>query len=71
MKVKIRIDTLQDAKNFVEITRNIPADIFVIDNRGLKVNAKSLLGVLYSMEFSELWCKSKKDIYQLIKNFII
>ena len=46
-------------------------DIHITDNKGLRVNAKSLLGAMYSLEFEELWCESEFDIYRNIEDFII
>lgn len=71
MKAKVRIDTLTDALTFVKITSTLDGKIVLCDNEGLKVNAKSLLGVLYSIEFSELWCESDEDIRSRINEFIV
>ena len=54
MKVKINLDTLKDVQDFVNITSNLQGKITVTDGEGLVVNAKSLMGMLYSLEFSEL-----------------
>lgn len=71
MKAKVRIDTLSDALTFVKITSTLGGKIVLCDNEGLRVNAKSLLGVLYSIEFSELWCESDEDIRSRINEFIV
>ena len=54
MKVKINLDMLKDVQDFVNITSNLQGKITVTDGEGLVVNAKSLMGMLYSLEFSEL-----------------
>ena len=54
MKVKINLDMLKDVQDFVNITSNLQGKIIVTDGEGLVVNAKSLMGMLYSLEFSEL-----------------
>lgn len=71
MKAKIRLDTMHDAANFVNITSRLDGKIIVTDSEGLKVNAKSLMGMLYALEFDELWCESEKDIYSQISNYIV
>lgn len=71
MKVKIRLDTGADAINFSNIATTLEGKIIITDNNGLCVNAKSILGMLYALEFEELWCESEKDIYSHIEKFII
>ena len=71
MKVKIRLDTGADAIKFSNIASALEGNINVVDNKGLRVSAKSILGMLYAMEFEELWCESEKDIYSHIVDFII
>ena len=71
MKVKIRIDTGTDAIRFSEITSALEGNITVTDNKGLRVNAKSVLGMVYTLEFEELWCESERDIYTHIQDFVI
>lgn len=71
MKVKIRLDTGADAIKFSNIASKLPGNIYVLDNAGLRVNAKSVLGMLYTLEFSELWCESDHDIYSHILDFVV
>lgn len=70
-KYKIAIDTMTMATEFVTITTKLPGKIVVVDNKGMCVNARSILGVIYAMEFEELWCESERDIYNAIEKFII
>ena len=35
----------------------------------MRVNAKSMLGMLYAMTFSEMWCECDHDIYLLIRDY--
>ena len=69
-KEKIHIDTMTDATEFVSITTKLPGQIVVVDNKGMRVNAKSILGMLYAMEFEELWVESDEDIYMHIVRFV-
>lgn len=71
MKVKIRLDTMREAQDFVNIATRMPCNVYITDGEGLRVSAKSLLGTLYAMEFSNLWCESDEDIYRNIQDFII
>lgn len=71
MKAKIRLDTMKDINQFVAVCSKIPTVVHITDGAGLKVSAKSVLGVMYAMEFSEIWCECEKDIYSHIEPFIV
>ena len=70
MRVKINLDTTNDAIGLSRIAEKLEGNITITDGNGLKVNAKSVMGALYSLEFSELWLESDHDIYHHIVNFI-
>ncbi len=71
MKVKIRLDTMKDINQFVAICSGVSTPVYVTDGAGLKVSAKSVLGVMYSMEFANIWCECEEDIYNHIERFTI
>jgi hypothetical protein len=71
MKVKVRLDTNTDAIKFSNLCLSLPGNITITDNKGLRINAKSILGMIYALEFEELWCESDEDIYTHINEFII
>lgn len=71
MKAKIRLDTLKDINQFVAVCTQVNAPVYITDGTGLKVSAKSLLGVVYAMEFEEIWCECEEDIYSSIEHFTI
>lgn len=71
MKAQIRLDTMRDVQDFVNIATRMHGNVYITDNAGLKVSAKSLLGALYAMEFEELWCEADEDIYRNIEDFIV
>ena len=72
MKYKIVLDTVSDVTTFVKnVITEKEANVTVTDNRGLRVNAKSLMGMLYALEFEELWCESDTEIYEKIKDYVI
>ena len=66
----IELTTATDAAELVSITSKLSGTITVTDGAGLCVNAKSVLGVLYSMEFAHLELQSENEIYHLISKFI-
>lgn len=70
-KLHIELDTMEDVTDFVSITSKLPGAIVVIDGSGMRINAKSILGVLYAMEFDELWVESEEDIYTSIQKYVI
>lgn len=71
MRVKVRLDTMKDINQFVAICSKVAAPVHITDGAGLKVSAKSVLGVMYSMEFEEIWCESDVDLYSQLSKFII
>lgn len=71
MKTRIRLDTVTDIANFVLIASNVKGDVFLTNANGLKVNAKSFLGVAYAQEFTEVWCECEEDIYNKISKFVV
>ena len=71
MRAKINLDTISDVQKFVKITTALNGKITVTDGKGLVVNAKSLMGLIYSLEFEELWCESEFDIWRQISEFIV
>ena len=70
MRAKINLDTIRDINEFVGICTRIPEAVHITDGAGLKVSGKSLLGVMYAMEFDNIWCECEKDIYHQIQKFI-
>lgn len=73
MKVKLRLDTVSDVNKFVNITTALNQPITITDGNGLRVNAKSVIGVLHALEFDNLVCETEddNDIYMAIKEFVI
>lgn len=71
MRAKINLDTMRDIQDFVRICGNITEPVHITDGAGLRVSGKSLLGVMYAMEFDNIWCECDTDIYMDIKRFIV
>lgn len=70
-RYKIRLDTYTDVTTFISIVSNYDAKITLTDGKGYTVNAKSILAVLYTMEWNDLYIESSVDIYNSIKTFVI
>lgn len=70
MKNKIRLETLADINDFVAIVSTVKEPVRLEDGTGFVVNAKSLIGAMYTVEWDELWCVSEVDIYRKIEKFI-
>ena len=62
---------MSDINEFVAITTKCNGRIVVKDDEGHCVNAKSLLGMMYAMEFKELYIEAEENIYREISKFIV
>lgn len=68
---KIELDTFSKITDFVSTVSKIDGDIKLIDGTGYRVNAKSLLGAIATMEWHDLYVLSDVDIYNKIKEFAV
>ena len=71
MRQKIRLDTMSDVQNFVKVVSRVEAQVILEDNDGHRVSATSILGALYSMEWTHIYCYCEKDISGSILPWII
>ena len=72
MRVKIRLDTMQDVIELVSIATKIEERITITDGESNTVSAKSLLGgILAKMEFKNVYCECEKDISGKLLNLMI
>lgn len=60
-RVKVRLDKQSDVAEFVNIASSIEEPVYLVDNTFNKVNGKSLMGCLYSLEFEELFVESEYE----------
>lgn len=60
-----------DIQKFVEVVSRVEDRVFLEDNTGFKVSARSLLGALLSMEWEEVYVHCDKDISGSILPWII
>jgi len=66
----IRLDTLKDAKRLSEIASGISDEhVTLTDNHGMLVNAKSILGVLGVLKYSDLWLNTSH--YTVFRDFVV
>ena len=66
---KILLETESSVLDFINAVSQVPCPVVVTDGEGMRVNAKSMLGMLYAMTFAEMWCECDKDIYMYIRDF--
>ena len=71
MRQRIRLDTMTDVQKFVEVASKVDSKVTLEDNDGHCVNAASLLGALYSMEWAHIYVYCEKDISGSILPWII
>lgn len=74
MKVKVRLDTYKDMVDFCNIAESNGGNIVLTGSEGntkCTVNAKSIIGVQYTMLWNEIWCESEQDISHSIRRFIV
>ena len=61
-RTQIRLDTLSDVNGFIEEMLKIKEPVWLEDGSGIRVNARSMLGCLYSLEWTRIYCCCDKDI---------
>ena len=64
---------MSDVQNFVKVTSSFPDEVKVSleDGEGNRINARSILGAIYSLEWSEIYCNCNKDITTSLLQWII
>lgn len=70
-KTKIRLETMKDIYEFVNIVNTIDSPVYLEDGSDFRVNAKSIIGAVASLEWSSLYCISAEDIYSKVSKFAI
>jgi hypothetical protein len=70
MRAKINIDTLEKIYAFVRICESLDGNINLIDGSGYCVSAKSLVGAIATMDWSQVFVQCEKDIRWYIEDFI-
>ena len=70
MKVKINIDTMKKINSFVEVCSRLYPPVYLIDGEGFRISAKSILGAIATLDWSQVYVECEQDIYDYIKDFI-
>ncbi len=68
---KIELVTTADILNFVRIATEEKGKVRLIDGNDFCVSAKSLLGVMATVEWKSLYCESENDIYTSIQKYCV
>lgn len=69
---KIQLITMTDVQHFVHLAEQSGLNLKLCDNdKNYMVNASSLLGVRYSLEWDSLYLISEEDVYTIFKNYIV
>lgn len=71
MRIKISIDRMSDINELVQICSKLPYDIKLIDGKNYCVSAKSLIGGIATMDWTEVFIECSTDIYSHIQKFAI
>ena len=61
-RTQIRLDTMSSINKFVEAMTKISDQVWLEDGSGARVSAKSLLGCIYSLEWTRIYCYCDRDI---------
>lgn len=69
-RTEIRLETLNDIHKFVEVVSKINSPVYLEDGENFRVNAKSIIGAIASLEWEKLICVSADDIYSKIVDFV-
>lgn len=71
MRARIRLDTMDDIKKFVQIAERYEGLIELEDNDGHRVSARSIVGAIYTMEWSSVYCVTDRDISAALLPWLI
>ena len=71
MRNKVNLVTYKDITDFVNIVSNLDGKIKLTDGDSFCINAKSLIGVMATVEWDNVYCESEKDIYRHISKWVV
>ena len=61
-RTKICLDTMSDVNKFVAAMSTVTDKVWLADDDGNRVSAKSLLGAVYSMEWEHIYVYCEANI---------
>lgn len=67
---KLSLITMKDIEDFVKIANTLDTPLKLTDGKNYSVNPASLLGVMYSLEWNNLYLLSKEDVYSSFSKYI-
>ena len=70
-RTRIRLDTMSDVTRFVSEMSRVNEKVWLEDDEGNRVNASSLLGVVYSLEWKRIYCYCNRDISSHLMPWIV
>jgi hypothetical protein len=69
---KIELTGFEDIKEFCNICGQVNGKVELVSKtNGYRVNGKSVIGALASLEFGDTWVYSEEDIYSKIEKWIV
>ena len=71
-RYKINLETTREAARLANIAEQLDMKVTLTDGAGMRVNAKSVVGAIYTLEFNEIWLESPEEIpYMNFSEFIV
>lgn len=70
MKAKVNLDTMSKINAFVAVCSRLNCKVDLIDGTGYRTSAKSLMGVLASMDWNQVFIECERDIYAYVQEFL-
>ena len=71
MRQRINLVTLSDVQRFIDAVSKVEEKVTLSDNDGHRVSAQSMLGLLYSLEWTDTFVECDRDIYMKIAEFVV
>lgn len=69
-RYKINLVTKSDLTEFTDAMSRVESPVSLTDGNGFKVSAKSILGVMYTVEWTSTYIETEADIYDMIEKWI-
>ena len=70
-KYKIELVTTRDCQEFIHNLTRAQKKADLIDGKGYRVSANSMLGALAALEWDSLFVVSEDDIYEEVKKWVV
>jgi len=68
---KIALNTMKEIYAFVAAVSLVNGEVYLTDGDKFRINAKSVLGAMYTAEWKELYVESTVPIYTIIQSYIV